>query len=144
MVSSLRIPDVLRARIDKAAGGSGKRSEWILEACRMRLDGPIPGKVVSVGTVQPPDGLPPIPYFQVESTDFPSLKRKPDMAALREICAGNTPAMPSDAYYDAGAGVHSTLQPRLCVVCDSPMREVKGKWACADQSCAMYGREVKK
>lgn len=34
---NMRVPEVLLARIDSAAGEDG-RSKWILEACRMRLD----------------------------------------------------------------------------------------------------------
>jgi hypothetical protein len=30
-----------------------------------------------------------------------------------------------------------------CCECDALMRELKGKWACVDQSCSMYGREQK-
>jgi hypothetical protein len=37
MICTIRIPDVLQARIDSAAGDES-RSKWILEACRMRLD----------------------------------------------------------------------------------------------------------
>ena len=36
--------------------------------------------------------------------------------------------------------VSLAAQPQ-CIVCESPMREVKGKWACVDVGCAMYGRE---
>lgn len=31
----------------------------------------------------------------------------------------------------------------LCSVCESPMREKSGKWACVDDSCAKYGMEQK-
>ena len=61
-----------------------------------------------------------------------------DMAALREICAGNVNAGPDAA--DTQEAI--ARQPR-CVVCDEPMREVKAKWACADVSCAKYGVEQK-
>lgn len=30
-----------------------------------------------------------------------------------------------------------------CTECDEPLREAKGKWACVDQGCALYGREQK-
>jgi hypothetical protein len=42
MLCPIRIPDVLQARID-AVAGKGKRSAWILEACRIRLDKCEPG-----------------------------------------------------------------------------------------------------
>jgi hypothetical protein len=113
MICTIRIPDVLRARIDSAAG-DGKRSEWILEACRMRLDGPIVGKVPS--------------------------------QALREICAGKRDEGRTDPMNDVKARPNEAAvpsDPKPCVECTNPMREVKGKWACADASCAMYGKEQK-
>lgn len=36
----MRVPDILLSRIDHAAG-EGERSKWILDACRMRLDGSV-------------------------------------------------------------------------------------------------------
>ena len=58
-------------------------------------------------------------------------------AALREICAGTIPA-------NVGTIEPPPLQHwPACLECDSPMREVKGKWACSDASCAMYGKEQK-
>ena len=83
---------------------------------------------------------------------------KPDMAALREICAGKVQDRVSDGCSPLrseggespgnGGSQNSMLGKdghpvRLCVECESPLREVKGKWACADASCAMYGKEQK-
>ena len=95
MVSSLRIPNVLRARIDKAAG-EGKRSEWILEACRMRLDGINPSGRLQAAI----DGVPydePAMFGSKLPDDPPRtaagaaahIAAKPDLQALRDICAGN-------------------------------------------------------
>jgi hypothetical protein len=68
-------------------------------------------------------------------------------ADLREICTGifATPPRKFEATLETkdGVGIEHPLVP-LCVVCGTPMREVKGKWACPDASCAMYGREVKR
>jgi hypothetical protein len=147
VMCAARLPELLVKRMDAAASSGGvSRAQFIAEACRMRLDGPIAGRVVSVGTVQPPDNLPPLPYFQVESTDYPGLERK--KAALREICEGKINALhvpnikPWQAGYNAAIDdVLPIVQGKLCIVCESPMREVKGKWACADLSCGKYGVE---
>ena len=92
VMCAARLPEMLVKRIDSAAASGGvSRAQFIAEACRMRLDGPIIGKVVSVGTVQPPDSLPPLPYYQGESTEYPGLERSGvPMQALRDICAGKT------------------------------------------------------
>ena len=37
--------------------------------------------------------------------------------------------------------IEETITLRRCLECDNAMREVKGKWACVDVGCAMYGRE---
>jgi hypothetical protein len=64
------------------------------------------------------------------------------LAALREICAGKI--HPDDTLAKMGAAGHgSGLADPVCIVCESLMREVKGKWACADVSCAKYGVEQK-
>lgn len=92
VMCATRLPEVLVNRVDAAAQSCGiSRAQFIADACRMRLDGPVAGKVVSVGTVQPPDNLSAIPYFQVESTDYAGLERKLSLQALRDICAGNLP-----------------------------------------------------
>jgi hypothetical protein len=99
VMCAARLPEMLVKRVDAAAASAGvSRAQFIAEACRMRLDGPIVGKVVSVGTIQPPDNLPPLPYYQVESTDYPGLeRRKTDTQRLRDICAGKIDIMiPSD------------------------------------------------
>ena len=132
----MRVPDVLLARIDTAA--SGERTKWILEACRMRLDKtgsgeePQTHQTTGVGT-----GLGQLPDNR-ESSALTS-PTTPNMAALREICAGNLEPHIEDS--TGFRGVDHPIKP--CVVCDSPMREVKGKWACVDQSCGMYGKEQK-
>ena len=122
MPYSLRIPDVLQARIKSVSQGEGMAA-WILEACRMRLDGDTSVSEEAGGT-------------SVAASIPAPQSTKPDLAALREICAG-TP-IPDLEITDSGE-----VAVKPCIVCDTPMREVKGKWACADQSCAMYGREQK-
>jgi hypothetical protein len=72
---NIRIPEVLLSLINSAAG-EGKRSEWILEACRMRLDSGR-GKAIDPSAFQPEDIGP-----------TPTVHFKPDMQALRAICAG--------------------------------------------------------
>ena len=73
---------------------------------------------------------------------LPSKPIKPDMQALQEICEGKIQVTTNSA----GGWPHTVsvdLPPNLCIVCDSPMRQVKGKWACADMSCWKYGVEQK-
>jgi hypothetical protein len=67
MICTIRIPDVLQNRIDMAAGDNG-RSQWILEACRMRLD---------------------LGSDLVERAHLAQGEPKPDMQSLRDICVGN-------------------------------------------------------
>lgn len=86
MICSLRIPEILQARIDSAAGSDG-RSKWIIEACRMRLDG-------SVGVVATPS------VSKTESAgSSPAAPAKPDRQALQDICDGKLP-ITSAAPYD--------------------------------------------
>lgn len=63
-----RYPEILLARID-AAAGAGKRTEWILEACRMRLDAGVAQKVEHRATDPEAGG------------SIPPPRSKPDMAA---------------------------------------------------------------
>jgi hypothetical protein len=91
MVSSLRIPDVLRARID-AAAGEGKRSEWILEACRMRLDGEGPHRLARDGNQS---------GARFDSAAVPP---KPDKQALRAICASKLKSEIDRTGNNLGAG----------------------------------------
>lgn len=64
--------------------------------------------------------------------------------ALREICEGKVVTLPDKWASPMTAEQVEKMAPDpVCVVCDSPMREVKGKWACVDQSCAKYGVEQK-
>ena len=74
MICTIRIPEIVQARIDSAAGG-GKRSEWILEACRMRLDG-------DTSVAEEAGG------FSVVGSIPAPLSTKPDMQVPRDICAG--------------------------------------------------------
>lgn len=69
-----------------------------------------------------------------------------DKAALRAICAGEITKSVLDAPMPTSmqAAARELLsQAKLCVACDSHLREVKGKPACGDQSCGMYGVEQK-
>ena len=66
----------------------------------------------------------------------PSVTGPAKMDTLQNICAGRlTPAAPFQAE------VTSDRFSPPCVVCEAPMREFKGKWACADLSCGKYGVE---
>jgi hypothetical protein len=141
VMCATRLPEILVKRIDAAAESGGvSRAQFIAEACRMRLDATggedegcdpvgVGGTRVLVGSGNGLDQRPPV-----------------DMATLREICAGKVTYVPGPASSpDSEGWAHGEMVAvRPCAVCDSPMREVKGKWACADASCAMYGREVKK
>ena len=54
----------------------------------------------------------------------------------------NTITVPSSVMLNAGQEQFSdTIE--VCSVCEGSMREVKGKWACTDESCAKYGVEQK-
>lgn len=87
MLCPIRIPDVLQNRIDKVAGKRG-RSKWILDACRMRLDGGRSSAVEDVlGTHQNKAG-----ETTTVAGSNPAPTTKPDMDALRAICAGDIPA----------------------------------------------------
>src|SRR5580693_8094568 len=102
---NMRVPEVLLARINAAAGDD--RTKWILEACRMRLDAgngfeshqPRPAGASPKGcdtashapakpNVDSPEGLVSEGNRQVaaEVQSLPS-GFKPDMQALRDICA---------------------------------------------------------
>ena len=141
VMCAARLPEILVKRIDAAAESGGvSRAQFITEACRMRLD--MAGdNSTRVGLGSQPEPAP-----------------KPNMAALREICAGKVQDRVSDGCSPLrseggespgnGGSQNSMLGKdghpvRLCVECESPLREVKGKWACADASCAMYGKEQK-
>ena len=79
----------------------------------------------------------------------PTAPIKPDMQALQEICAGKITKEGWGFELPAGATITSSevsicdIVMPICIVCDSPMREVKGKWACQDVSCGKYGVEQK-
>lgn len=72
MPYSLRIPDVLRARIESASGG--RMAEWILEACRMQLE---------AGRAHPVELL---PSKQEETGSTPVPRSKPSLQELRSLC----------------------------------------------------------
>lgn len=84
MICTIRIPDVLQARIDSEAGESG-RSKWILEACRMRLDAVGDNSAVEVKTVNA--GMASLPSTPHAGAN-PDHSSKLTMQALRDICAG--------------------------------------------------------
>ena len=71
VMCAARLPEILVKRIDAAAESGGvSRAQFITEACRMRLD--MAGdNSTRVGLGSQPEPAP-----------------KPNMAALREICAG--------------------------------------------------------
>lgn len=77
MICTIRIPDVLQVRIDSAAGVDG-RSKWILEACRMRLDGEGSSAVEQRSSSPRVGG------------SIPPPRSKPDMQTLRDICSPKT------------------------------------------------------
>jgi hypothetical protein len=69
---------------------------------------------------------------------------------LRDICAERGLPSPPDGAIavELRGGEYAEIlleriEVRCCCVCESPMREQKGKWACSDPSCAMYGKEQK-
>jgi hypothetical protein len=144
---TLRMPDDLRRLIAQAAKSGGvSDAQLVVDACWKYLDKT--GSGVESQTYQNAgvgNGLGQ-PANNRESSALTS-PTKPDMQALRDICAGNIGPKTEDAYIDdlIREDVEShQLLTKLCIVCEEPMREVKGKWACSDPSCAMYGREVKK
>ena len=131
----MRVPEVLLARINAVAGD--ERTKWILEACRMRLDGEsVPERLNGSGVIARMSE-----QSGVMGSNPITSPSKPDMAALREICEGNLPdkwAEPMTA-----GQIERMIPDPVCVVCESPMRKVKGKWACPDMSCGKYGVEQK-
>ena len=73
----------------------------------------------------------------------PASPAKTTMKKLRTIAAGVGHAMMNPPSRDPVEDFHAAPpepQP-LCVSCLGLMREVKGKWACSDVSCGLYGRE---
>ena len=123
MPFSIRIPDVLYGRIKAASDGS--MAEWILEACRMRLDGDTSvaeeaGGTSVGGSIPPPQSI------------------KPDMQALRDICAGkigeavysdSPPLIPFCTYteYDGTTG-----QNMKCGLYQHGSKQRHGNWQVVD------------
>lgn len=69
-------------------------------------------------------------------------KPKPDMKSLQDICDGKgLGAIKYHSKEDFLEEAIASVPVKLCVVCDAPMRDLKGKWACSDVSCAKYGLE---
>ncbi len=75
---------------------------------------------------------------------------KPDLEALVSGIMAKEDARPAldgldvaDVPLKAWQDLSDSLPPHgpSCSECDNPMRELKGKWACVDVSCGMYGRE---
>ena len=80
---------------------------------------------------------------------------KPDMDALRGICAGNIPAifglgedvalytgvnMRPEVGYGGIARTPLPVDGKPCRSCDEPMQAVKGKWVCMANGCGDEGR----
>ena len=139
VMCAARLPEILVKRIDSAAASGGvSRAQFIAEACRMRLD----GCDIGVKSFEPLSSLPHSDAGEMAGlsrSEYPG-KLKPDMAALREICAGkvqqhvNQVMQPVEA--DEGAWTNLELPP--CSECAG-----EGKWACADVSCGKFGVEQK-
>lgn len=103
---NVRVPEILLSRIDKDAG-DGERSKWILDACRMRLDGlahgpndpHVGGAAQSASSFTQGNtkslGL----TEEFENGEQPPLTNEEKMQALRYICAGADKRV-------AAAGVH--------------------------------------
>jgi hypothetical protein len=85
-----------------------------------------------------------------QHVDVPASKPKVDIAALKEICAGNLPKVPEEAFTALAAinaatnkmsGVDpQAFTPKLCVACEAPLQMAAGKMACRDEACGMYGK----
>jgi len=97
MICTIRIPDVLQARIDSAAGDES-RSKWILEACRMRLDvesskrpepEPVTGRKAQKDTSYGAGDA-----SAASVTAKGDSQPRPTMDSLRAICAGKIEAKP--------------------------------------------------
>ena len=131
VMCAARLPEMLVKRVDAAAASGGvSRAQFIAEACRMRLDGAAGSRPIARHMSEPPQDL--------NESGQVSGSGKPDMASLRAICAGDLIGKPL-TMEDVEA-----MRPDLpCSVCELPMREVKGKWACSDVSCSKYGVEQK-
>ena len=149
---NMRVPEVLLARINAAGGGD--RTKWILEACRMRLDAGGRARASDVKTENAGGDHIKVTHHAGQQTPDPS--SKPNMASLREICEGKMPLdadpgqcfscgaiLPLDTDSICCKRCDAGEPPPSCIVCENPMREVKGKWACADVSCGKYGVEQK-
>jgi hypothetical protein len=65
----------------------------------------------------------------------PAAPAKPTAQVLRERIESALQPVGDDE----GAWENLELPP--CSACEAPMRNVKGKWACAAVSCGMYGKE---
>jgi hypothetical protein len=132
---NMRVPEVLLARINAVAGD--ERTKWILEACRMRLDGDAGAaeSVCASKRVAEGHSFGGCPSGRTGWFESITPATKPDIAVLRAICAGQ----PVEA--DEGAWTNLELPP--CSECAGDLRNVKGKWACADVSCGKFGVEQK-
>ena len=127
---TLRMPDDLRRLIAQAAKSGGvSDAQLVIDACWRYLDG------CSASSLSP---SPTAQLAGIAPSGYPG-PLKPDMAALRDICAGTVPVH-RHGNYDP---LVEMRQIQLCNTCESPMREVKGKWACQDVSCGKYGVEQK-
>lgn len=92
MICTIRIPDVLQGRIDKETGDNG-RSKWILDACRMRLDGgsskrPEPESLAE-RNAQKDTSYGAGDASAASVMAMGDSQPRPTMQALRDICAGN-------------------------------------------------------
>ncbi len=69
---------------------------------------------------------------------------KPDMAALRAICAGEIVKPDSDYSTSYSAPTIEGTPAPTCGTCEKDLQEGKGKlagrWACVDLACPMYGK----
>ena len=122
---TLRMPVDLKRSLEKAANRAGMSvASLIVKACWHELDR-------DRGVV---------PEARDADRELVAQQPRPTIEDLRDVCAGKLGREPKVAEI---VSVDSAPQlQKFCIVCDSPMREVKGKWACADVSCTMCGIEA--
>jgi hypothetical protein len=121
-----------------AAGEDRRNSETVPED-----DNGVEGVAVGVGKPK----VNQTPDFNKLAEDVGAAMKADRMAALRDICAGNIP--PATIIVDSrvltevvGGYIDLGTMP-VCVACDGPLEESRGKLACPDESCGKYGQVQK-
>jgi hypothetical protein len=162
LLYAVRMPVDLKRLLESKAATCGRTvSELVIAACWASLDGPAPALEPDplhrhyperFSAPYPLDLSGVVATKRKEIEDAPSameqakqpIKMNDAMARFLEKVPVNTRTVSSGVMMNFGQGDYTdTMQTKVCVSCDSPLREVKGKLACVDRSCGMYGVEQK-